>query len=168
MTLLLGAGLIGASVAIPTYAQEANPGGGQGGGRGRGNAADWRKQMEDRMKADMAVSEDEWKVLQPKIEKVRNLQRDAMIGRFGGMGRGRGGDNNNAEANNNPITKAASELRTLLEKKDATAEDIKAKLTALREAKKKVAEDLTKAQTELREVATVRVEAVLVRDGVLD
>ena len=58
------------------------------------------KAMQDRL----GVTEDEWKVLQPKIEKVRTAQRDARGGGMFGMGGpgmgGRGG--RGGRGGNNP------------------------------------------------------------------
>jgi hypothetical protein len=173
-SLLLGIGLMGAVAALPASAQVDNPGGGggnQGGGdrggnrRGNFDPAQWRQQMEERMKKDMAATDEEWKVLQPKIQKVQQLQ---FSSRFGGGFRRRGGEGGGGETPANPVATASQELRTTLENKDATAEQIKAKLDALRAARAKAKEELTKAQTELREIASVRQEAVLVRDGLLD
>lgn len=67
-----------------------------------------------------------------------------------------------------PTAKASAELRTLLENKDASADDIKAKLAALREARAKTRADLEAARKELKEVLTQRQEAVLVTNGMLE
>jgi hypothetical protein len=66
------------------------------------------------------------------------------------------------------VATASQELRTTLDNKESTPEQIKAKLDALRAARAKAREELTAAQNELREIASVRQEAVLVRDGVLE
>ncbi len=107
-TLAMGAlvGLCGSGLAM---AQDATPpappaGGGtaQRGDRQRPTAADmqqrmeeWRKRAADQLRQSLGASEDEWKVLQPRIEKVQSLQRSSrggMMGRggFSGMG-GMGG-----------------------------------------------------------------------------
>jgi len=67
--------------------------GGQGGG-GRGNfdPEQFRQRMNERIKEYLGASDDEWGVIQPKLEKVMQLQRQTSTG--GGMGflfRGRGG-----------------------------------------------------------------------------
>jgi hypothetical protein len=163
------------------------PGGqGQGGRRGGGNfdPAQARQRMMDRMKQQLEASDDEWNALQPKIDKVMTLQRDARFGGggFRGRGGGRGGNNpggnnpggNNPAANNNPnqpqsaVAKAAQELRTTLEDKSASPDAIKSKLTALRDAREKARGDLAAAQKELKEVLTQRQEAVLVESGFLE
>jgi hypothetical protein len=49
--------------------------------------------MNDRMKAMLKASDDEWAVIQPLLEKVQIAQRATQAGRFGGFGGGgrRGG-----------------------------------------------------------------------------
>src|SRR3954470_5374615 len=83
--VVLAAMLLAAAPA--TFAQNQ-------GGQGRGNfdPAEMRARMEARMKEQLGVSDDEWKVLQPKVEKVMTAQRDARAGGgFGGPGGRRGG-----------------------------------------------------------------------------
>ena len=59
--------------------------GGPGGfGGGRMDPAQFRQMMNDRMKELMGANDEEWKALQPRIEKVQQLSRDAS--NFGGMG----------------------------------------------------------------------------------
>jgi len=64
--------------------------------------------------------------------------------------------------------KASSELRKLLRNESARAEQIKAKLGALRAAKQKVAQELATARQSLRQLMTLRQEALLVLNGLLD
>src|SRR5436309_1881660 len=149
----------------------------QGGGRmGRGNfdPAQFRQQMEDRLKEQLGTNEDEWKVLQPKVQKVFDAQRDAGRGfGFGGMGRrgggggggGFGGGGGGSDQPQSAVAKAQQDLRTTLDNKSASADEISAKLTALRDARTKARADLEAAQKELKEVLTARQEAVLVSMG---
>ncbi len=176
LAVVLTLGMVGA-VATPTFAQDA---GGGGGGRGNGGGGgggprmtreEMRAEMAKRTQEAMGATDTEWAVLGPKIEKVQTMQFQAMAGRGMGMGRGgRGGGPGGpaAAGPSNPVADAVHELQTLLDNKDATPEQIKAKLTALRDARAKAKEELTKAQTELREVLSVRQEAVLVERGMLD
>ena len=61
--------------------------------------ADFRQRMNDRMKAALKASDDEWAVIQPLLEKVQEAQRatrggfggPGMFGGPGGFGRGPGG-----------------------------------------------------------------------------
>src|SRR5262245_41887109 len=59
----------------------------------RGNFEEFRQRMAERLKTSLKVTDEEWGVLQPLIEKVQTKQREAMTARFGGFGGGRrGGD----------------------------------------------------------------------------
>jgi hypothetical protein len=198
-------------LSVSAFAQNAGGGGGapggggnnpgQGGGRGNnpgGQAgggdrmAEWRERMATEMKEALGATDEEYKALQPKIEKVQTLQRQNMGGfGFGGGRRGGGGGGGgqpgggNAPgggqpgaqpgaqpggqpAQTNPLQTASQDLRTVLDNKQASAADIKAKLDAVRAAKAKNREELTKAQTELKELLSQRQEAVLVQRGVLE
>lgn len=179
-------GLIG--VAVP---QENRPQADRGpGGRDQmgDRMAEFRRAASERMRETMGATEDEWKVLQPKIEKVQTLSRDArggmgmgfrMLGPGGGPGgrgpggRGRGGRDatppaEGADRQQSDVEKTMAELQKLLQDKESKAEDIKAALTAYREARAKVREELEKSQKDLREIVTVRQEAMLVSMAVLD
>ncbi|MGE5608946.1 MAG: hypothetical protein ACM359_06815, partial [Bacillota bacterium] len=74
---VLLAGLVLLGMTTASFAQ-AQGGGRQGrGGRGQQGAgnfdpAQFRQRMMDRMKERLGASDDEWKVLQPKFEKVMN------------------------------------------------------------------------------------------------
>jgi len=162
-------------------AQDAQQGQQGQGRRGRGNfdPAQMRQRMEERLKEQLGTTDDEWKVLQPKIEKVATAQRETFggFGRFGGRGMGgdRGGDRGGDQAQNRPsdrpetkLMKAQGELRTLLENKSAAGADVQAKLKSYREARDKARADLQTAQKELKEVCSVRQEAVLVLNGMLE
>src|SRR5438309_1235425 len=112
-SLLLTAALLGA-FALPatvSLAQQADNGGGGGGNnppgntqggrpdRGNGNGggpgaggpggqrwdpAQMRQRMEDMMKQQLGTNDDEWKIIQPKLQKVLEVQRDARGGGMGG------------------------------------------------------------------------------------
>ena len=155
--------------------------GGQGMGRGNFDPATFRQQMLDRMREQLGANEDEWKVLSPKIEKVFTAQRESRGGMggfgFGGGGRGRnrggdggtrgaggGGDNQQPSA----VQAATEDLRNTLDNKNASADDISAKLKTLREARDKARGELQTAQKELKEVLTQRQEATLVSMGMLE
>ena len=115
-----------------------------------------------RIKETLAVGDDEWEVLKPKLEKVRNAQMNAQ--RMGGMGRRSPGGN----ATVPPLQKASQELQSILANKDATPKDISSKLAALRDARKNNEKELLEARKELREFLTQRQEAQLVMMGLMD
>jgi len=156
---LVVGGLVTMLAAGMVFAQ-AGGGGGGGGGRGRGA-------MMDRIKTSLAVTDDEWNVLQPKIEKVMGLNGQLMAGRFGGRGRG-GGGGGAPDAATTDIMDKTKALNEVLDNKDADPKDIAAKLAAVRDARERIRGDLVKAQTELKEVLTPRQEARLVLMGVLE
>jgi len=118
---------------------------------------DWQFQRTlERLRGDLGVSDEEWKVIQPRIAAVYDLrhppasfaQEDVSVSAM--------------------VLRLTRELRELLKNKDAKPEEIKAKLTALRAAKERVRQELTKAQKDLRQILTLRQEAVLVLNGLLD
>ena len=145
-----------------------NPGGGRGRGGQGGNFQDFMQRMNDRLKESLKVTDEEWAVLKPLIEKVQTAQREAGAGRgFGGRGPGGpGGDNNTPDTRPGAAESAA--LRTALESDSTSADDLKAKLAAVRAVRKKGAADLAVAREELKKVVTVRQEAVLVTMGMLE
>jgi hypothetical protein len=48
--------------------------------------AEYRKRAADQQRQELGATEDEWKVLQPLIEKVQTLQRSSRGGTSGGFG----------------------------------------------------------------------------------
>ena len=181
---LLRMALLVMAAASPALAQAPGP----GGPGGPPDFAEMRQRFLDRMKEMLGASDDEWKALQPKIEKVQQLQREAsgMRGMFmmmfgpgpggpppggpggpggpppGGPG-GFGGDQPPS-----PVVQKMQDLRAALDNKDAKPEEIKAKLQALRDARTQAKADLTKAQDDLRDLLTTRQESVLVMMGILE
>jgi hypothetical protein len=149
--------------------RDGERGGDRGGDRGGGN---FQERMAGYMKEQLGASDEEWKVIQPKLQKVLEAKRDSgAYGFFGGRGRGPGGDRGGDRGSEQPQSaaqKASSELRTTLDNKSASAEEIAAKLKALREAREKAKADLATAQKDLKEILTQRQEAVLVMMGQLD
>jgi Spy/CpxP family protein refolding chaperone len=143
--------------------------------------------MMDNLKAALGSTDDEFAALQPKIEKVMQLERDAnpgmggMFGRGGRGGRGgggggggggaAGGGGGGGAANGQPtsdVQTKLADLNTALDNKDTSADDIKTKLQALRDARTAAKADLAKAQDDLKSVLTQRQEAVMVSRGLLE
>lgn len=169
-------------LAAPGFGQETPPaGGGQGGASGRGGPGgrgNFMQMMADRVKTALGATDDEWKAIQPKLEKVTTAQMEARLGGRGGMfgsrGSRRGGQGGAQTAPAadapplSPLAQASKDLQTALDNKDSTPEQIKAKLEALRAARAKAQEALKAAQKDLTEILTQRQEAVLVGMGLLD
>jgi hypothetical protein len=176
--IILTALALTASAVLGNAQQTQNPDRQRGGDRG--NPEEFRQRMAERLKTALKVSDEEWGVISPLIEKVQTKQRDALSGRFGGFG-GRGGPGGGGGGGDRGGTTGATggdqarpgatestALRTALESESTSPEDLKAKLAAVREVRKKNAAELAAARTELQKVVTVRQEAVLVSMGILE
>jgi hypothetical protein len=184
----LAAMLMSASLAMPVLAQTdtattqpaapAQGGNGNNGGRRNFDPAQMRQRMLDTLKDRLGATDDEFAAIQPKLEKVMQLQRDVngggMRALFGG-GRRRGGENGGTTPAATPggatpsaVQAASTDLQTTLDNKDAKPDEIKAKLDAFRDAKSKAKDDLTAAQKDLESVLTQRQEAMLVMMGLLN
>lgn len=166
-------------VWLPIQAQ-AQPG---GGGRGNFDPEQMRQRMMERYKDMLEIqSDDEWKAIEPRVQKVNEARREVGFGgamrggaMFGAQRRQGGGDQatqgqapaqrrRNADAQGSA---AAQELQKAIESK-ASAETIKTKLAAFRAERKAKEADLAKAQDDLRKVLTVRQEAMAVMGGLLE
>ena len=176
--------LLSAGVAGSAFGQ-AQPGGNNGGRQGRGNfdPAQFRAQMMERLKTQLGASDDEWKVLEPKVTKVMDASRAASTNRggFGGPG-GPGGDRGGRTRGGDtaggtpaapttpatPVAQAAQELRTVAENKASTPEECAQKLAAYRAAREKAKGEVVAAQKELKELLTPKQEAILVSTGTLE
>jgi hypothetical protein len=151
--------------------------------------AQMERMMTERMKAQLGAGDEEWKVIQPRLLKVMNLSRQVntrgrgmMMGGPGGYpGRRQPGGmrtrSQDAGQRTRPgpgtgqqsaVGKATQELRDVLSNKEATSEQIKAKLTALRTAKEKAKKNLAAAQKDLKQNLTIKQVAILVLSGYLN
>jgi hypothetical protein len=160
-------------------------GGGQGGGPGNFDPAQMRQRMAERMKEMLGADDQAWKVMEPRLMKVMELNRQANAGgrgmMFGMMGRGgRGGPGGDQggpqgarrgrgpQGEQTALEKAMAQLRTTLENQSATPEEIKTQLTAVRQAREKAKQELAVAQQDLKKILTLRQEAMLVEMGQLE
>ena len=158
------------------------PGGSGRPSRGNFDPAQFQQQRLDSYKQILEVTDDaEWKAMQPLIQKVTDLRRDA----FSGMGRGMFGRGGPRGGGNTPPADQqgqqgqqrrggfagtpnpdADALQKAIESKASKAE-IKAaldKYTASRKAKQAA---LEQAQADLRKVLTSRQEAIATLNGLL-
>jgi hypothetical protein len=167
---------------LPTSLQAQPPGGGGPGGGGFGNfdPAQMRQRMMDRYRELLDIkSDDEWKVIEPRVQKVMEARRDVGFG--GGMrgvfgrGRGPGGDNGGGGGGGGgnrggfgpQPSQAAQDLQKAIESQ-ASADTIKTRLEAYREDRKQKQANLEKAQENLKKVLTVKQEAAAVLYGLLE
>ena len=136
-----------------------------------------------REKSALGVTEEQWKVIRPKLEKIRQLreQANSFVGAFlaGGSSDRRKKEvvptwqwkrpwKDKAPSELTEAQKLAKELIVLVEKKNTSNESFRNKIAALRKARSKEAKlekQLSEAQKELREILTTRQEAALVLMG---
>lgn len=166
-------------MAQPNDGGPGGPGGPGGGGPGRGNFDPARMQqfMMDRYKEMLEVTnDDEWKAIQPRVQKVMEVRRDTM----GGMGRGffgrgpRGGDNAQPGDRGNQRrggfggtpSPEADALQKAIDSKASKAE-LKAALDKYVASRKAKQAEMEKAQASLRELLTPRQEAIATLNGLL-
>lgn len=144
---------------------------------------DFMQRINERVKTTLKASDEEWTVIQPLLEKVQILGREAMSGRFGGMRRRGGGQGGTGDQNGGQGAQGgqgerggqggggspeSQALRTALESESTSPEEINTKLAALRESRKKSQAQLDQARDELKKVLTLRQEAALVQMGLLE
>ncbi len=160
--------------ASTAMAQGGGGGGGRGGGGfgGGGNfdPAQFRQNQLDRIREQMAVSDDaEWKQIQDRLTKVMDANQalGAYRGRGGGRGGGFGGGGGGRGGFGAQASPEMEALRTAIEN-NAPPEQIKAALEKFRAARKAKQEALAKAQAELQKILTPKQEAVLVTNNLLD
>jgi hypothetical protein len=115
-----------------------------------------RQQALEGLKDQLGVSDQEWAVLKPRIQVVHDLVHPAPrpIGK--------------SDAPRTEAELRSRELRELLQDQKAPADQIKARLTALRAAKERAVQQLINARQGLRQLLTLRQEAILVLNGLLD
>jgi len=154
----------------------------------------WRKRASDMLRERLGASEEEWKILQPRMEKVQTLQRQARsgmrgmmgFGSFGGRSRGSRGSRGPRDSSARPapttptatpatptrerseIEKKTAALSEVLKKEAPTTSEITTALTELRAARAKSQKELTQARKELQEIVTPKQEAILVLMGTLE
>lgn len=134
--------------------------------RGAGSAEDRLKMIEemramdrqraiDDLKSQLGISDREWPVVKPRIEAVYDLVHPLPT-RVG------------VDPKRTEVGQRSDELRELLRDEGTAADRIKTGLTALRAAQEKAAQELAKARQNLRQLLTLRQEAILVLNGLLD
>jgi hypothetical protein len=141
--------------------------------RGNFDPEEFRQRMNERLREVFEVqSDDEWKVIEPRLNKVMEARQGAMVGGFGGMammfgGGRRGGDGGGRRGGLGQQQPEMEDLRNAIENK-ASSSELKAAIEKVRAARKEREANLKKAQQELREVLSARQEAQAILFGFLD
>jgi Spy/CpxP family protein refolding chaperone len=144
------------------------PGGFPGGfGPGGGFGGPGRLSTDD-VKKKINATEEEWKVISPKLQKVVNARQvvtsSGSTGAFGGFGFGPPG----GQPGTNIITQAEAEFRAVLDDPKHTKEELKVKADAVREARQKARGELQTAEKDLISLLTKDQEEVLTGLGYLE
>lgn len=125
----------------------------------------YQKQVSKQSQEFLGATDEEWKVLEPKYNKVQTL---STLAQYGSSIVYFGAPPSDQSASETDLQKATAELGKLLKNKDVKTEDIKAALETYRKARAKIKEDLEKARKELKELLTGKQEAQLVLRGLLE
>jgi hypothetical protein len=131
-----------------------------------------RQRMMDQYRERLEIkNDDEWKVVQERIEKVVQARMSVSIapGMFRGPG-GPGGAGGFRSMMSSMGVEPNPEADALQECLDANApqDTVKGRLTSYREARKAKEAKLKKAQEDLKQVLSLKQEAIMVLAGMLE
>lgn len=169
LTLVGIAGLL--SFGGNRLAAQVAPGGGPPGF----DPAQFQQRIQELLRERLQVtSDDEWKVIQPRLQKVMDARRDSMMGgmgmmmlfRGGGPGGPPPGDNQGGPRFGPQPSPAAVALQKAIDS-NASNDALKAALDKYLASRKAKQAALVAAQEDLRTVVTPRQEAVLTLMGML-
>jgi hypothetical protein len=161
------------TIAVSARAQNT------GGPGGRGGPPPRPPDPLQQIKSQMGVSEDEWTVMLPLIQRVQELERDSHIRGRGPGGRGgppppppdgRGGPPPPPPPVEPPteLQLATLALQELIANDNATSDQIFAAIESVRVAHEKAQAALKEAQDQLKQLLTAKQEAVLTLSGLLN
>lgn len=149
--------------------------------KGNFNPEEMRTRMAERVRELLDVkNDDEWKLINARLEKVQEAQREVrglsgnmglLFSRGGEQGGGEGGRTRGPGGSGGSLFGGApnpdAEALTKAVTAKAPTEEMKQKLARVREARKNAEAKYEKSADDLRQVLTVRQEAVLVAIGLL-
>ena len=127
------------------------------------------------LRAQLAVTDEEWAVLSPLLQKLVDAKAVADVGMSaggGGFGGGFGGFGGFGAVNpnqaDNPVSRALTDLQAAVASPETPTVQLNVKLQVLRDARLKARVNLQNVREELRKLLTVRQEAILLTVGYLD
>ena len=132
-------------------------------------ASRWKQRLKEMLKS----TEEEWKVLEPKIDNLVRAQQEVRAGIRGGFGRGGFGGAPGAAPppvnrdEPSEVEEAAQDVRDAAADPDLPGAEVARRLNAYRKARDKAREKLDAAERDLRDVLTHRQEAILTIAGML-
>lgn len=122
---------------------------------------EYRKKMSEQLRTKLGATEEEWKILEPRIEEVEKLTADVKGPSLMNTGL------LPVDTTQTDVAKAAKALRELL-KRNATPDELADAIATWRQAKAKATVALEKAQAALRESVNPRQEGLLIQMGLLE
>ena len=155
--------------------------GGPGRNRGGGDPSQFQARRMERYREQLEVKkDDEWKVVQQRIERVLAAESELRLAGFGGAYRrdstnnvaplqrtaNRGGRSNRGPRTTSELNPDVVALESALDS-NAPPEEIKARLAKFRDMLKQKEASLGKARDELRQILSIRQEALAIRAGLL-
>ncbi len=168
---LAGTALLVALGTSTAVGQPQDQGGGRRGGFG-GDPAQFQQRMMERTKETLEITDDnEWKAIQPLVQKVMDARMQVMRS---GMGfrpfrRDRGDQGQGGQQQRRFGPPPSPEEEALQKAVDAKASkaELKAAIAKYQEARKAKQTELEQAQENLRKVLTARQEALATLNGLL-
>lgn len=160
----------GLALALAFSSTNASAQGGAPGGFGSGvvlTSPARLQQRAERLRVDLEVTNDaDWAVISPRLVKVMQLQAEAFLA---GMAKAGGGGGMRAVAafGGTLADPAADALSKALDDNAPIAE-VKAAMARVRQARKAKQAEMVRAQADLQSVVTIRQEAILLNNGLLD
>lgn len=148
-----------------------------------GNITQMRERVNQTMQRQLEATDEEWKVLGPRIERLICLRVDAnggigtlaafvkippgLVGilRAAGVLDALGPF---ADLFDSPVALASEDLRALLADPQSRSADVAFHLDEFRRARDKTRVELEKAQAELKQILTARQESLLLMYGLID
>jgi len=157
----------GLAVALAFSAASARAQGGSPGGGGivLSSPAGLQQQLSGMRLALGVTNNDEWLVISPRLQRVVQLQAEARLAAITRMGGGAG------VRSSTSVAVAADPAADALAKAladNAPIAEVKSAMARVRQARKAKQAEMAKAQADLQAVVTVRQEAILLNDGLLD
>jgi len=149
---------------------QGGPGGNRGnrGNRGNFDPAQFQQRMNERIKERFGSTDEEWKAIEPLVQKVN----EARMATLGGMGRGfmggrGGGGGQGGGPRFGPEPSAEETALTDAVENNASKDDLKAKMAAYRKVKAAKEAELKTAQDNLKKVLTTKQEAIALQMGLV-
>jgi hypothetical protein len=136
-------------------------------GEGFRDPAQLRQSRLDRIKENLEATDDQWKTIEPKLNKVQMLQMQQRRGMIPMPGR-RPPVMPGTESAAMDLAAKTADLQKVLDDKEAKPDALKAALQALRDAREKSRKELADAQKDLAGACTERQQARLVLMGILE